>query len=108
DPQTSDDARNRAKSSEKSQDYRTAVRYLYLAALLRLDEAGLIRYDPTLTNQEHLSQIDDHPNLKDILTPIINFFDRTWYGFATISDEDYQDFRNLVDRLNSMAAKRTS
>lgn len=108
DPQTSDDARNRAKSSEQVQDYRAAVRYLYLSSLLMLDESGLIRYDPTLTNQEHLVQIDDRPNLRTILTPIINFFDRTWYGFAPISDADYQQFRQQVDRLQQLAAESST
>lgn len=106
DPQTSDEAQNLATSSEQAKDYRTAVRYLYLSSLLMLDEHGLLRYDPSQTNQEHLTQIDD--NLRAVLAPIINFFDRTWYGFAPISADDYRRFRRQVDRLNQLATQRQS
>jgi hypothetical protein len=106
DPQTSGDALERASSSERVRDYRAAVRYLYLSSLLKLDESGLIRYDPTLTNREHLVQIQDQPQLGALLAPIIDFFDRSWYGFADITEEDYQRFRQQVDRLLHLSTEQ--
>ncbi len=106
DPQTSGDALERASSSEQVRDYRAAVRYLYLSSLLKLDENGLIRYDPTLTNREHLIQIEDRPQLGALLAPIIDFFDKSWYGFADITEADYQRFRQQVDKLLSLTAER--
>ncbi len=102
DPATSDAARDLAVRSEASQDYRAAIRYLYLSSLLTLDERGLIRYDRTLTNREHLRQVADNPPLFDLLRPIVNVFDRVWYGFAPVDAALYQDFRRNVERLTQL------
>ncbi len=91
-----------AVRSEASQDYRAAIRYLYLSSLLTLDERGLIRYDRTLTNREHLRQVADNQPLFDLLRPIVNVFDRVWYGFAPVDAALYQDFRQNVERLTQL------
>jgi hypothetical protein len=102
DPETAADARELAQSSEQSRDYRSAVRYLYLSSLLMLDERGLIHYDRTLTNREHLQQITDKPNLLEVLRSVVNTFDRVWYGFARLDEARYQAFCRDVERLREM------
>jgi hypothetical protein len=103
DPETSVDATTLAANSETARDYRSAVRYLYLSSLLLLDERGLIHYDRTLTNREHLGQIADKPQLLELLRPVVNTFDRVWYGFAPLSEALYQDYRRDVERLRELA-----
>lgn len=103
DPTTSSGAHDLAGLSEQAGDYRAAVRYLYLAALLTLDERGLIRYDRTLTNREHLAQIADRRELFDALRPVVNTFERVWYGFAVISEVEYREYREQVGRLANLA-----
>jgi hypothetical protein len=102
DPTTSFEAHDRAAEAERASDYRSAVRYLYLACLLLLDERGLLRYDPALTNREHLQRAASQPQLADLLRPVVNTFDRVWYGFAPVDDALYQEFRQKVERLQAL------
>jgi hypothetical protein len=102
DPTTSNEAHDRAAEAECARDYRSAVRYLYLACLLLLDERGLLRYDPALTNREHLLRAASQPQLADLLRPVVNTFDRVWYGFAPVDDALYQEFRQRVERLGQL------
>jgi len=64
-----------------------------------LDERGLIRYNPTLTNREHLQQIANKPQLVERLRPVVNTFERVWYGFAPVDEALYQEFRRNVESL---------
>lgn len=103
DPETSLHAEELATTSETIRDYRAAVRYLYLSSLLLLDERGLIRYDRTLTNREHLQQIVDKPQLLELLHPVVGTFDRVWYGFAPLDERLYEEYRHNVQRLRELA-----
>lgn len=102
DPTTSENARDRAGESEATQDYRAAIRYLYLASLLLLDERGVLHYDRTLTNREHLRQVANQTELSSALRPVVNTFDRVWYGFAVVNEAMYEQFRQDVERLRSI------
>ena len=96
---TSDSAIKRAQQLSKQQDYRTAVRYLYLASLLLLEERGLLRYDRSRTNFEYLRSVAHLPELSSILTRVINVFDRVWYGFQTIDQDTYDQYLASVREL---------
>ena len=102
DPTTSGDAQTLATDHAQSQDYRSAVRYLYLASLLVLDERGVIQYDSSLTNREHLRYLRDKPQLYDLLRQVINAFEEVWYGYLPINEAYYQRFHQQVDELNRM------
>lgn len=82
-------------------DFRSAVRQLYLAALLSLDERGRLRFDRALTNREVLREPSIAPPLAAALEPITETFDRTWYGFEPISASDFESYRLLVQTLNN-------
>jgi hypothetical protein len=103
DPTSSRAADDLALASEQARDYRAAIRYLYLSSLLMLDERGLIHYDRTLTNREHLRQIANNPLLSDVLRPVINMFERVWYGYAAVDEAMYAEFRQNVERLRQLA-----
>jgi hypothetical protein len=98
-PVTSEEADDLAVRSHSIQDYRAAIRYLYLASLLLLDERGAIRYDRALTNREHLRQVEEKPELLELLTPIINVFDHVWYGFAPADENLYNMFRTWIEQM---------
>jgi hypothetical protein len=82
-------------------DYRTAVRYLYLSALLWLDERGALRYDRALTNHEHLDRVRDNPALRDRLAPVVDTFDRVWYGHLPIDEATFAAYQRQVEELRS-------
>ncbi len=104
DPTTSSDAQSLATDHAQTQDYRSAVRYLYLASLLVLDERGIIHYDSSLTNREHLRYLRDKPQIHDLLRQVINAFEEVWYGYLPINEAYYEHFRHQVDELNRMVA----
>jgi hypothetical protein len=88
-----------AVQSETIHDYRTAIRFLYLSSLLDLDERGIIHYDATQTNQEHLRQLTTQPTRFDLLWFIVNTFDEVWYGFKPADERLYRQFRQHVEQL---------
>jgi hypothetical protein len=80
-------------------DYRTAVRYLYLSALLLLDERDILRYDRALTNREYLERVRDNPALRARMAPIVETFDRVWYGHLPIDAESFSAYERQVEAL---------
>ena len=95
---TAEAASRRAASLAEGGDHRAAVRYLYLAALLHLEEAGLLRYDRSLTNREYLRSLAaaSRPELANRLRGVVEVFDRVWYGFDAIDDATYGDYAARV------------
>jgi hypothetical protein len=96
---TASQATLRARSLSGSGDYRQAVRYLYLSALLLLDERGLLRYNRTQTNREYLRQLSAQPELAGQLRPVIETFDRVWYGFQPVDEDSYAQYIAQVAAL---------
>src|SRR5438105_3325024 len=84
-------------------DYRTAMRQLYLSTLLWLDEHAYLRYDRSLTNREYLRALAKAPALRDALQPVVEAFDRVWYGFAPISAPEFERYRNQVDAIRNLS-----
>jgi hypothetical protein len=98
-PDASQAAEDRAEESKAANDYRMAIRQLYLASLLLLDEQGIIRYDAALTNREHLEQLREQPRLRELMVQAVTIFDRVWYGFAPADEALYRSFREHLEQL---------
>ena len=100
-PATSSAALSRAQELAGSGDYRTAVRQLYLATLLMLDEQGKLRFDRSLTNRETLRALNKAgaPALADALRPIVEQYDRVWYGFGRIESDEFERYRERVEAV---------
>jgi hypothetical protein len=105
-PLTAELALQRAQELSTGGDYRTAVRYLYLSALLLLEERGLLRYDRSLTNREYLRSVAHRPELAAILREVIDVFDRVWYGFQTLSASEYEAYARRVETLRQQKEAR--
>ena len=100
---TAKTAFEQASDMARGGDYRTAVRYMYLSALLWLDERELLRYDRALTNREYLERVRDNPNLRTHLTPVVETFDKVWYGHVTLDDTAFAAYREQVEALRKDA-----
>lgn len=103
---SADEWLTRAAELETEGRYREAVRCLYLACLVRLDEANVARFIRSETNWEHLARIEASPRRPaelDFRTPTRRF-DTIWYGFQTRGAPDLEDFRatyrSLCETLN--------
>jgi hypothetical protein len=101
-PATAQAADERMHLALERGDYRSAIRYLYLGGMLSLDERRVITFDPTLTNREHLRLLRDKPQLYTLLAPLVNIFDRVWYGFAPVSPAQFEEFKAGVDQIKKV------
>ncbi|HEU5101223.1 MAG TPA: DUF4129 domain-containing protein [Roseiflexaceae bacterium] len=96
---TAKTALDQAGGLARGGNYRTAVRYLYLSALLWLDERDILRYDRALTNHEYLERVRDNPALRERMAPIVETFDRVWYGHLPIDAEAFAVYERQVEEL---------
>ncbi len=96
---TAECAFKQAQDFSTAGDYRTAVRYLYLSSLLRLDERGILRYDRTRTNREYLRSVAHLPHLSAILGEVIEIFDQVWYGYQDLDAATYTHYATRVMEL---------
>ncbi|RYG49366.1 DUF4129 domain-containing protein [bacterium] len=90
-----------AQELESKGMYREAVRALYLACLLRLDEAGIARFIRHETNWEHQNRIDVSPKRPPTLDlrPATQLMDRVWYGFRTEGPPDVARIRGVYESI---------
>lgn len=91
-----------AQQMAAGSDYRSAVRYLYLAAALVLDERGLLRFDKALTNREVLRQASTNEFLREQLAPVVETFDKVWYGYEPISEDEYRAYAEQIARAREV------
>lgn len=95
-------AQQQADHFSSSGDYRTAVRFLYLSALLSLDEHGLLRYDRSRTNREYLKSVSHRPVLADTLRLVVDVFDAVWYGYKPLDADTYTAYAQQVEYLRGL------
>ncbi|MBC8162666.1 MAG: DUF4129 domain-containing protein [Roseiflexaceae bacterium] len=98
---TAKSALEQASETARGGDHRTGMRFLYLSALLWLDERDLLRYDRALTNREYLERVGDNPLLRGRLQPIVETFDRVWYGHAPLDDAAFDAYRKQIEALRA-------
>ena len=88
-----------AEIAEAASDFRGALRYLYLSAILHLQERGVLPYDRSLTNREYLRQAQDDVDLHTALGPAITLFDEVWYGYKPCDAETVANYRSLLQKV---------
>ena len=88
-----------AETAEVSNDFRSALRFLYLSAILHLQERGVLPYDKSLTNREYLHQAQVDIDLQARLGPAVTVFDEVWYGHKPCDAETVADYRNLLQEV---------
>jgi uncharacterized protein YggT (Ycf19 family) len=101
---TAEKARMQAEVLSQEGNYRAAVRFLYLSALLSIAERGIIRFDASKTNREVLQSVGHHSELINPLRDVIDVFDRVWYGYQPIKPEHYANYAARVDELKRLEA----
>ena len=98
---TADEWLSRADELTAEGRHREAIRCLYLACLVRFDDANVARFVRSETNWEHLGRISASirkPETVDF-RPATQEFDLVWYGYKPIGSEDVQSFRSLYQEL---------
>jgi hypothetical protein len=99
----------RADELERSGRFREAVRCLYLAVLMRLDDAGLVYFDRYQTNWEHLRRIEASNAPAEVRYRFLTQeFDHVWYGERPATAEHCAEFRREYVRLSEALELRTT
>jgi hypothetical protein len=98
-PASAEEALRRAELFSESEDYRSAVRYLYLSALILLEERGVMYFDSAKTNREYLRAVAHRQDLAPLFREVIQIFDRVWYGHQHIDADNYGQYAAHVARL---------
>jgi len=96
-------ARVRAAALAAAGEYREAARYVFLGTLLSLDEAGRLRIDEATGNRDVLRQARAMPRLAEALAPVVRLFDLFWFGHAPVTRDEYEQYRQLNDRVLEVA-----
>lgn len=103
-PQTSAGAIDNAQRHAGAGDYRQAMRQLYLATLLLLDERGALKFDRALTNRETVRALKQSPELAAALSTVVDVYDRVWYGFAPVTPEQFERYRAAIESVRQVRA----
>ncbi|QCX53512.1 hypothetical protein [Elizabethkingia sp. JS20170427COW] len=85
--------------SENKQNYRLAIRYLYLSDLTYLDSIGEIDLQQKLSNREYLWSIKS-PRYRKDWTQLILIFENIWYGERNISLESYLKYKKAFEQFS--------
>ena len=85
-----------AETAEAASDFRHALRFLYLSAILHLQERGRLTHDKSLTNWEYLHALQSDVALQRALLPAIQVFDEVWYGYQPCNAETVANYRELL------------
>jgi hypothetical protein len=89
-----------AEEAAHHQDYIRAVRLLFRASLLRLEQADRRGIRPGITNREYLRRFRDTA-AHDTLQMFVDIIDAKWYGYGTCDVRDYMKCQWAHDQISS-------
>lgn len=98
-----------ARSAAVRGEHREACHYAFLAALRVVEDRVDLRLDYSATNREQLRRLATAPSplagrYGEALKPLIDRFDRVWYGQAAASEGDFQEIYALAAGLGEVSA----
>jgi len=82
-----------------NENYRLAVRLLYLKTLKKLSDEQLIVWQPEKTNQAYISEIEDE-NQQAEFAKLTRQFEYIWYGEFFIDKNSYEPISLMFQRFN--------
>ena len=103
-PQDPDVWLARAHSALAAGDLRAAFRAVFLAILMHLDRAGVMRYRDQATNGEYLAALRKRPELYSVIWPVVLEFDAHWYGFRPVSRDEVDRALAAFGRVQTLTA----
>jgi hypothetical protein len=82
----------------ESNDYRSAVRILYLSTIQQLNSTGLILWKKDKTNKDFLREMRKHNDYKTF-RDITLAYEIVWYGDRQIELQQFTSLKNIVDNF---------
>ena len=90
---TATDLLSDAEALARQGDLRAAIRKAYIALLVELGDRKLISLAHHKTNRDYLNSLRGVPQLHSRMRGLTDSFERHWYGFASATPNDWQEFR---------------
>jgi len=90
---TATDLLSEAEALARQGDLRAAIRKAYIALLVELGDRKMISLAHHKTNRDYLNSLRNVPQLHSRMRGLTDSFERHWYGFASATPNDWQDFR---------------
>lgn len=85
-------------------DYRLAVRLIYLLSLKMLSDRGLIDWKPGKTNTAYLYELQGHASERPF-RDLTAEFEQAWYGGEEVSQEHYQDIETAFAEFKTSVTR---
>lgn len=92
------------RDAERDEDYRRAIRLLFLKVLKSLSDAEMIYWDPNKTNHQYLYELKG-TNAYSSFVNCVNVFDLVWYGEWKIDKGYYLKNKPAFDELVKNSTK---
>jgi hypothetical protein len=88
------------QNAEKEKNYRVAIRLMFLQTLKSMSEAGIIHYQPDLTDLDYLQQLSQSKYYNEFFN-VMRSYEYVWYGKFDISTERYATVKNDFIKLQN-------
>ena len=98
-----------AERQQAAGDFRRVYRALFIAILLKLNQAGVITFERGRTNGEYLRAVRAAAEIAiyGLLAPLVLEFDLRWYGDKPTTAEDAEAMRGEYNRLGEILAQES-
>ncbi|PWT76966.1 MAG: hypothetical protein C5B59_05210 [Bacteroidetes bacterium] len=93
---TVDELEKKIAESMATNDYRNALRFMYLKLLKMAGEKGMLHLRMSDTNKDYLGQIKGHP-LSQQFDFLTNAYEHVWYGGFLLKADQFQILQNRFD-----------
>lgn len=87
------------KQALKDENFRSAIRYLYLQTLNRLSERNWLNLSPDKTNYQYVRELAK-PHLRNGFSRITLHYEYAWYGDFQIDEKVYEQVKSDFDQFN--------
>ena len=89
--------------AEKSNNFRKAIRYLYIYYLKHLTDAELIEWQPNKTNRDYQKEMQK-TKLFSLHNHLTSIYEHIWYGEFTVDKIQYKKYnKDFKNAFNSIA-----
>ena len=99
--QSANDLLAEAETLARRGDLRAAIRKAYIALLVEMGDRKIISLAQHKTNHDYLRAVRDNQRLYGNVKQLTDSFERHWYGFASVTETDWDAFRSGYRRALS-------
>ena len=88
------------------EDFRTAIRLVYLATLLHLADLEMITLHPAISNRDYVQSLRHQEEMASLFVHLTIRFEEAWYGNLPTGRDNFEDCRGSYTALAAAANLR--